>query len=199
MSQNIVWQRHRLNEVDYEKRAGHRAAVLWFTGFSASGKSSVADYVVWNLFDRGCRTFLLDGDNIRHGINKDLDFSPLGRKENIRRVGEISKLFLQSGHIIVTAFISPYRQDRESVRKMFAPNQFLEIFTDCPLSVCEERDPKGLYKRAHAGEIADFTGIGAPYEAPLHPDLLLDTNRHDIPTCGQQLINELVQRRIIAE
>jgi adenylylsulfate kinase len=173
---NVHWHEGDIKQADRERLNNHRGVCLWFTGLSGSGKSTVALEVEKILYERGARTYVLDGDNIRHGLNKDLGFSPEDRVENIRRIGEVSQLFVDAGMIVMTAFISPYRADRDIARKLMAEGEFVEIFVDCDLDVCEERDPKGLYKKARAGEIKEFTGISAPYEAPESPELAINTS-----------------------
>ena len=174
-SENIVWHEQIIKQSDREKRNGHKGLILWFTGLSGSGKSTLAIEVERQLFERGCNTYTLDGDNVRHGLNKNLDFSPEGRVENIRRIGEVAKLFADAGLIVCTAFISPYKRDRDSVRQLIDEGRFVEVFIDCPLAECEKRDPKGLYKKARKGEIADFTGVSAPYEIPERPEITVNT------------------------
>lgn len=173
---NIHWHEGDIKKADRERLNNHRGVCLWFTGLSGSGKSTVALEVEKMLYERGVRTYVLDGDNIRHGLNKDLGFSPEDRVENIRRIGEVSHLFVDAGIVVLTAFISPYRADRDIVRKLMADGEFVEIFVDCDLEVCEQRDPKGLYKKARAGEIKEFTGISAPYEEPENPELVINTS-----------------------
>jgi len=174
-SENIVWHEQVIKQTDREKKNGHKGLILWFTGLSGSGKSTLAIEVERQLFERGCNTYTLDGDNVRHGLNKNLDFSPEGRVENIRRIGEVAKLFADAGLIVCTAFISPYKRDRDSVRQLIDEGRFVEVFIDCPLAECEKRDPKGLYKKARKGEIADFTGVSAPYEIPERPEITVNT------------------------
>ncbi len=174
-SENIVWHEQVIKQTDREKKNGHKGLILWFTGLSGSGKSTLAIEVERQLFERGCNTYTLDGDNVRHGLNKNLDFSPEGRVENIRRIGEVAKLFADAGLIVCTAFISPYKRDRDSVRQLIDEGRFVEVFIDCPLVECEKRDPKGLYKKARKGEIADFTGVSAPYEIPERPEITVNT------------------------
>jgi adenylylsulfate kinase len=176
-SKNIFWHQGDITKADRERQGGHRGICLWFTGLSGSGKSSIAQEVQNMLFERGVRAFVLDGDNIRHGLNSDLGFSPEDRNENIRRIGEVSKLFADAGIVVMTAFISPYRSDRDRVRRIMNNGEFVEIYVEADLSTCEERDPKGLYKKARAGEIKEFTGISAPYEAPLKPELVINTTK----------------------
>lgn len=174
-STNIVWHESTIKRNDREILNGNRSACLWFTGLPSSGKSTIAQEVEHLLYKRRIRTFVLDGDNIRHGLNNNLGFSPEDRKENIRRIGEVSKLFVDAGITVCTAFISPYREDRDSVRNLMGEGDFIEVFVDCPVEVCEQRDPKGLFKKARAGEIKGFTGVDAPYEAPLKPEIILNT------------------------
>jgi len=174
-SRNIVWHEGNVTKADRERISGHRSCTVWMTGLSASGKSTLAVALEKALWDRGIHSFVLDGDNVRHGLNKDLGFSPEARNENIRRVGEVAKLFTEAGVINATAFISPYRADRDQVRALMAKGDFIEVYVDCPIEVCEQRDPKGLYKKARAGQIPEFTGVSAPYEAPLDPELTVKT------------------------
>jgi len=175
VSRNIVWSHSRVDAGVRASILGHGAATLWFTGLSGSGKSTIALEVEETLAERGVAAYVLDGDNVRHGLNADLGFSPADREENIRRVGEVCRLFCDAGLVVLTAFISPYRADRERVRAMHADRPFVEVFIDTPIEVCEARDPKGLYQKARAGEIPDFSGISAPYEAPEDPDLRIPT------------------------
>jgi len=174
-SKNIVWHQATVSRTEREGINGHRGATVWLTGLSGSGKSTVANLLEKALWERGVRSFVLDGDNIRHGLNKDLGFSPKDRTENIRRIGEVAALFTDAGVLNVTAFISPYRADREIARKAMPEGCFIEVYMKCDLAECEKRDPKGLYKKARAGEIPEFTGISAPYEAPENAELEVDT------------------------
>jgi adenylylsulfate kinase len=176
-SRNITRFDFQVTRAERETRMGHKGVTVWFTGLSAAGKSTVATLVDQLLSERGYHCYVLDGDNIRHGLNSDLGFSPEDRNENIRRIGEVAKLFTQAGVINLTAFISPYREDRDRNRAIQETGDFIEVFVDSPLKVCEERDPKGLYQRARRGEIPEFTGISAPYEPPEHPELVLRTDR----------------------
>ncbi len=185
---NITWHKHRIGRADRERLAGHKGMVLWFTGLSSSGKSTIANLVDENLYRRGVRSYVLDGDNIRHGLNKDLGFSADDRAENIRRIGEVAKLFADAGVMAITCFISPYRADRDAVRRLLPPGRFVEIFVDCPLEVCEQRDPKGLYRKARAGQIKGFTGIDDPYEPPLDPELVLLSGQKDPETLANEVI-----------
>lgn len=174
-SRHIVWHAGSVSKEDRERILGHRACTVWMTGLSASGKSTLAVALEKTLWGRGLHAFVLDGDNVRHGLNKDLGFSPEDRNENIRRIGEVAKLFTDAGVINITAFISPYRSDRDLARQLMANGDFIEVFVDCPLDVCEQRDPKGLYKKARAGQIPEFTGISAPYEPPLNAEITVNT------------------------
>ncbi len=174
-SKNIFWHEGDIKKADRERLNGHRGVCLWFTGLSGSGKSTIAHEVENILYERGVHTYVLDGDNIRHGLNRDLGFSPEDRTENIRRIGEVAKLFVDAGLVVMTAFISPYRKDRDQVREIMNPGEFVEIYVEADLETCEERDPKGLYKKARAGEIKEFTGISAPYEPPENPELVVNT------------------------
>lgn len=193
MAENIVWHEQSLTKEERRNKSGHHSAVLWFTGLSGSGKSTVANAAARRLFDLGVGTYVLDGDNIRHGLNKDLGFSDEARKENIRRIGEVSKLFVDSGQMVFTAFISPFREDRDTVRALLEDGEFIEVFVDCPIEKCEERDPKGLYKKARAGEIPEFTGISSPYEAPEQPELVVNTDQYSVEECVDQIVDYLKQ------
>ncbi|WP_017436088.1 adenylyl-sulfate kinase [Saccharococcus caldoxylosilyticus] len=197
MSTNIVWHQTAVTKEDRRKRNGHHSAILWFTGLSGSGKSTIANAVSKKLFDLGIQNYVLDGDNIRHGLNKDLGFSAADRTENIRRIGEVAKLFVDSGQFVLTAFISPFAQDRELVRHLVEKDEFIEIYVKCPLEECERRDPKGLYKRARNGEIRDFTGIDSPYEVPVSPELTIETHRHTIDECANRVLAYLRARNFI--
>lgn len=188
---NIVWHEGYVASTDFEKRTGHKGAVLWFTGLSGSGKSTIAREVEWRLHDMGKQVFVLDGDNIRHGLNKDLGFSPEDRMENIRRIGEVAKLFRDSGTIVLTAFISPYKSDRDIARELLPAGEFHEVHVDCDVDECIKRDPKGLYKKAIAGDIPSFTGISAPYEAPEKPELVVNTAENDLAACVDQVLEHL--------
>ncbi|MCP3762800.1 adenylyl-sulfate kinase [Domibacillus sp. A3M-37] len=190
---NIVWHEQSLTKEERRQKNKHHSAVLWFTGLSGSGKSTVANAAARRLFDLGVSTYVLDGDNVRHGLNKDLGFSDEARKENIRRIGEVAKLFVDGGQLVFTAFISPFREDRDTVRALLEKDEFIEVFVECPIEKCEERDPKGLYKKARAGEIPEFTGISSPYEAPEKPELVLNTDRYTVEECVDQLVDYLKQ------
>jgi len=197
-STNVVWHNATITRAHREAQNGHRGAIVWFTGLSGAGKSTLAHAVEEALHQRGCRTFVLDGDNVRHGLCGDLGFNTESRIENIRRVGEVAKLFMEAGVIVLTAFISPYQADRQRVRGMVAHGEFLEIYCDTALEICESRDVKGLYKKARAGQITDFTGISSPYEAPNNPELSVNTGGGDLAVCVQQVLNKMTQRGIIA-
>lgn len=199
LSPDIVWHNATVTRARREAQNGHRGAIIWFTGLSGAGKSTLAHAVEETLHQRGCRTFVLDGDNVRHGLCGDLGFSPEARVENIRRVGEVAKLFMEAGIIVLTAFISPYRADRERVRGMAQHGDFIEIYCDTPIEVCETRDVKGLYKKARAGQIAEFTGISSPYEAPEKPELLVNTGGEQLEVCVQQILGEMTHRGILVE
>lgn len=183
--ENVVWHPHAVTCVERERLNDHKGAVLWFTGLSGSGKSSIAGALEQALHQRGASTYLLDGDNVRHGLCRDLGFSNQDRRENIRRVGEVAKLMVDAGLVVLTAFISPHRSERQMVREMLDEERFIEVFVDTPLAICEARDPKGLYKKARAGELRNFTGIDVVYEAPARPDVHLD---------GEQLVTHLTEQ-----
>jgi adenylylsulfate kinase len=193
-AKHIVWHHATVSKDERESINGHKGCTVWLTGLSGSGKSTVANLLEKALWERGVRAYVLDGDNIRHGLNKDLGFSPADRTENIRRIGEVAALFTDAGVMNITAFISPYRADREMVRKMMKPGDFVEVYVQCELSECEKRDPKGLYKKARAGEIPEFTGISAPYEAPSAAELVIDTGRQT-PEQSLAAILEFLKRR----
>lgn len=194
---NVTWHAHRITREDRQKLNGHRGAVLWFTGLSGCGKSTIANAVDQLLHERGVHTFVLDGDNIRMGLNKNLGFSPADRTENIRRIGEVSKLFADAATIVSTAFISPYKADRDMVRALLPEGEFIEILVQASLETCESRDPKGLYKKARAGEIKDFTGISAPYESPEKPEIVLDSDNKGIEELAREVIAYLVTKGIL--
>jgi adenylylsulfate kinase len=194
---NIVWHATTISKQERQKASGHKSCVLWFTGLSGAGKSTLANEVERQLYEKGLRTYLLDGDNIRHGINKDLGFSPEDRKENIRRIGEVAKLFVDAGVIVLTAFISPYREDRELARSLVEEGEFIEVYVKCALEECEKRDPKGLYQKAKAGEIPEFTGISSPYEEPEAPELVIETDQYSLAECATQVIEYLAKAEII--
>jgi len=187
-SENIFWTRGKVTVEQRAQQNAHPGCVLWLTGLSASGKSTIATELERTLFELGKHAYVLDGDNIRHGLCSDLGFSPEHRKENIRRVGEVAKLFADAGTICITAFISPYRSDRDFVRSIVPAGRFIEIFVNAPIELCAQRDPKGLYRKARAGEIKDFTGISAPYEAPLKPEMELLTGQSSAIECVGQVL-----------
>jgi bifunctional enzyme CysN/CysC len=191
---NIHRQDVLVGRADHERLNGHKPAVLWFTGLSGSGKSTIANLVERELYERGARTFLLDGDNVRHGLNRDLGFSDAERVENIRRVGEVAKLFVEAGTIVLCSFISPFRAERRMVRELFADGEFIEVFVDTPLEDCIARDPKGLYVKAQAGQIANFTGVSSPYEAPENAELVIPTHGRDPADGARTIVDELVKR-----
>lgn len=188
---NVTWHDHKVSKEERFQLKGHKGAVLWFTGLSACGKSTIANTVDHLLHSQGKHSYVLDGDNIRMGLNKNLGFSADDRAENIRRIGEVAKLFAESGTFTLTAFISPYRADRDKVREILPAGDFIEIFVDASLETCEKRDPKGLYKKARAGEIKGFTGIDDPYEAPEKPELVLDSNNKGIDELAQEVVDYL--------
>jgi adenylylsulfate kinase len=196
---NVVWHNTTVSQDDRKKLMQQKPFVLWFTGLSASGKSTIANIVEKKLFEMNYNTYLLDGDNIRHGLNNDLGFDEKSRVENIRRIGEVSKLFTDAGLIVLTAFISPFISDRNLVRNLFEDNTFLEVFIDSPLSVCEERDPKGMYKKAREGAIKNFTGISSPYEAPLNPDIHIKNEGISLNEAADQIIEFLKKNKYIIE
>ncbi len=194
---DITWHKSLVSRADREKMNGHKSVVLWFTGLSASGKSTLAHATEERLFKMNCRTYVMDGDNVRHGLCSDLGFTLEDRHENLRRVGETAKLLVEAGTLVLTAFISPLRSDRERVRSLFPHGQFIEIFCDAGLEVCEQRDPKGLYKRARQGEIANFTGISSPYEDPLNPELRVDSGKDPVEDNVDEIIAILRMRGIL--
>jgi len=194
---NVTWFNGYVSREDREKLHGHKGAVIWFTGLPASGKSTIAHLVEKELHRQGCSTYVLDGDNIRHGLCSDLDFSPKDRTENIRRIGEVTKLFVDAGIIVLCAFVSPYKKDRQKIRTLFADGQFLEIYVHCPPEICTKRDKKGIYAKAKAGVIKEFTGISAPYEPPENPDLVIHSHRQNATEAAKHIIFSLKQRKII--
>lgn len=198
VSNNVIWHHATVTRERREAQNGHRGAIIWFTGLSGSGKSTLAHAVEESLHQHGCRTFVLDGDNVRHGLCGDLGFTSEDRQENIRRIGELAKLFMEAGVIVLTAFISPYRADRDRVREMVEQGDFIEAYCDVPIDICETRDVKGMYKKARAGEIADFTGVSAPYEVPTKPEIAVDTGTLKLNICVKQVIDEIMQRGIVS-
>ena len=197
-SANTVWHEAIVTRADRERQNGHRSVVIWFTGLSGAGKSTLAHALEERLHESGCRTYVCDGDNVRHGLCGDLGFSAEDREENIRRIGELAKLLVDAGVIALTAFISPYRADRKRARDLLAPEDFIEVYCRCPVEVCEERDVKGLYKRARAGEISEFTGISAPYEEPEKPELVLDTATLSLEECIESMLDFLRRRGVLS-
>ncbi|RJP30496.1 MAG: adenylyl-sulfate kinase [Phycisphaerales bacterium] len=195
---NITWHEGHVSREERQKLLKQKGCLLWFTGLSGSGKSTIAYTLEHALVQRGHLAYVLDGDNIRHGLNKNLGFSAEDRKENIRRIGEVGKLFVDTGVITMTAFISPYREDRQTARDVCGKGNFFEVFCDTPLDVCEQRDPKGLYKKARAGEIKGFTGIDDPYEAPENPEVVIDTSKHSPQEAAIILVDLLVKHGKIA-
>ncbi|MEQ8553603.1 MAG: adenylyl-sulfate kinase [Cyclobacteriaceae bacterium] len=191
---NIIPHRHSVTLDDRIEKNGHKPKLVWFTGLSGSGKSSLANALEQQLHNRGLNTYILDGDNIRSGLNKDLDFSEESRKENIRRIAEVSKLFVDAGVVVLTAFISPFRENRRFARELVGPEHFIEVFVDCPLEVCEARDVKGLYAKARAGEIPDFTGITSPFEEPENADIVVKTNELSLEDSLKILIDKVLPK-----
>ena len=194
---NVVWHNATITKKDRNKLLDQKPFVLWFTGLSASGKSTLANIVEQKLFKMNYKTYLLDGDNVRHGLNSDLGFNEESRVENIRRIGEVSKLFLDAGTITLTAFISPFKSDRELVRQLFDKGQFLEVFIDSSLEVCEGRDPKGMYAKARSGEIKNFTGITSPYERPENPEIHVINNSITLDEASEKIISYLIEKKFI--
>jgi adenylylsulfate kinase len=197
-SENIVWHQTTVSKEERESINGHKGCTVWLTGLSGSGKSTLANLLEKALWERGVRSYVLDGDNVRHGLNKDLGFSPEDRTENIRRIGEVAKLFTEAGVINSTAFISPYRADRDLVREIMNDGDFIEVMVDCDLDECEKRDPKGLYKKARAGEIPEFTGISAPYEAPEKPELTINTTHQSEEDSLAEILGYLESKGYLA-
>ena len=191
---NIKWHHGKITKVDRVKLLNQKGVTIWLTGLSGSGKSTIAVELEHALIENRHQAYILDGDNIRHGLNKNLGFSPEDRTENIRRIGEVAKLFTDAGIITITAFISPYREDRDAVRKLLNNGEFIEVYVKCPLDVCEERDTKGLYKKARAGEVKDFTGISAPYEEPLNPELTIDSSKLTVEESTRTVLNYLEEK-----
>ncbi|MEB7825504.1 adenylyl-sulfate kinase [Staphylococcus chromogenes] len=190
-SQNITWHDSEVTKAERQAHHNHKSAILWFTGLSGSGKSTISVALEKALFERGLNTYRLDGDNVRHGLNNNLGFSPEDRQENIRRIAEVSKLMVDAGLIALTAFISPYKADRDRAREIVEDGEFIEIYTKASVEACEKRDPKGLYQKARKGEIPEFTGISAPYEAPEQPEIVIDTEETSIEEAVLQIINYL--------
>lgn len=194
---NVTWHDSAITKVERRKQFGHPSYILWFTGLSGSGKSTVSVAVEQALFQAGHAVYRLDGDNVRHGLNSNLGFTPDDRVENIRRIGEVSKLFVDAGMITLTAFISPYRADREAVRTLVGPEEFIEVYVQCSVEECEKRDVKGLYAKARAGEIPDFTGISSPYEEPTNPEIVINTETMSLDQSVQHIIAELKKKHLL--
>ena len=190
-TENLFWTRGKITAEERRRQNGHPGCVVWFTGLSASGKSTIATELERELFSQGKHAYVLDGDNMRHGLCSDLGFTPEARKENIRRIGEVAKLFADAGFVSITAFISPYRSDRELARKIVPEGKFIEVYVNAPLDICERRDPKGLYAKARAGALKDFTGISAPYEPPLNPEVELHTDQMSVAECITAILERL--------
>jgi adenylylsulfate kinase len=195
---SVVWHHATVTRERRQRLNGHKSAILWFTGLSGAGKSTLAHAVEEELHRIGCRTFVFDGDNVRHGLNSNLGFSAEDRKENIRRIGEMCKLFTEAGVIALTAFISPFRADRERVRNLVPHGDFIEVFCDCSIDVCENRDVKGMYARARRGEIREFTGVSSPYERPENPELVIDTGKTSLEESVRQVIDCIRERGILS-
>ncbi|CEI81441.1 putative adenylyl-sulfate kinase [Oceanobacillus oncorhynchi] len=198
-TKHIVWHDTAVQKQERQQRNQHKSCILWFTGLSGAGKSTLANALEHRLFERGLNSYVLDGDNVRHGLNKGLGFGEEDRKENIRRIGEVAKLFVDAGLIVCTAFISPFAEDRNRVRALVQEDEFVEIYVRCSLEACEDRDPKGLYKKARTGEISNFTGISSPYEEPLQPELVVDSDQHSIEACVNQMITFLRERNYLPD
>ena len=194
---NIVWHQHFIDKAARAAQKGHKPALLWFTGLSGSGKSTLAGALEVELMQRGIHTYLLDGDNVRHGLCSDLGFAPADRQENLRRVGEVAKLMVDAGLVVLAAFVSPYQAERDAIRARFADGEFIEVFVDTPLSECEQRDPKGLYKKARAGEIKHFTGIDDPYEAPEQAEIHLQNHGQEVGRVLNSLLTQLENLGVI--
>lgn len=198
MNNNVFWDNRFVKRDERNRLNKHKSGLIWFTGLSASGKSTIAHLVERELFDKGVSTYVFDGDNVRHGINSNLGFSREDRKENLRRIAELSKLFVDAGMIVLAAFISPYKKDREYIKKRFDSDNFLEIYVKCSVEECERRDPKGQYKKARAGIIKEYTGVSSPYEVPENPDLILDTESISIKESAKKVIKFLEDKQFIS-
>jgi len=198
-STNVAWHHASISRSDRAQQRGHRSAILWFTGLSGAGKSTLANAINAALFERGLACYVLDGDNVRHGLCKDLGFSDADREENIRRIGEVAKLFLDAGVVVLTAFVSPFQADRQRARDLVEPGDFIEIHCAADLAVCEQRDTKGLYAKARAGEIREFTGISSPYEAPEAPELRVDTGSQSLEQSVEQVLTHLAAQGVIPQ
>ncbi|HBI05118.1 MAG TPA: adenylyl-sulfate kinase [Paenibacillaceae bacterium] len=195
-SLNLVWHPTTVEKKDRQRLNNHRSFILWFTGLSGSGKSTLANAVEKRLFEKGIRTYLLDGDNIRQGVNQGLGFTAEDRKENIRRTGEVAKLFVDAGVIVLTALISPYQEDRQMVRELVSEDEFVEVYVKCPVDECEKRDPKGLYRKAREGVIPNFTGISAPYEEPENPEIIVETNKLDFEESVDRIVSYVLKKAL---
>jgi len=197
-SKDIYWHEGNISKEDRQRQYGHKSICIWFTGLSGSGKSTIARQLEEKLFERGVKTYVLDGDNVRYGLNNNLGFSHEDRTENIRRIGEVSKLLVDAGLVVMTAFISPYKEDRRKVRALMNEGEFMEVFIEATIETCEERDPKGLYKKAKAGEIKNFTGISAPYDNPENPELIVNTTEEDdININADKVLKYLEEKKIL--
>ncbi len=196
-SDNVVWHQTAITREDRNRLHGHKSCIIWFTGLSGAGKSTLANALEQRLYTTGCATIVLDGDNVRHGLCGDLSFSIDGREENIRRIGEMSKLFIDAGVIAITAFISPFRHDRRRVRNLVKEGDFIEVYCRCSLDTCEERDVKGMYKLARSGEIKEFTGISSPYEEPEQADIVVETDKQSVTECVDHIMSELERFEVI--
>lgn len=194
VSENIIPHKHSITHADRVTRNGYRPVLVWLTGLSGSGKSTLASEVEKALFTQGLNTYILDGDNVRSGLNKDLDFGDEARKENIRRIGEVSKLFIDAGTVVLTAFISPFKDDRAQAKALAGAENFIEVFVDCPLEVCEARDVKGLYRKARAGQIKNFTGIDSPFERPENADVVVRTNEESLEVCTKKILEVILKK-----
>ncbi len=197
MNNNVTWHKAKISKKDRWMKNSHRSALIWITGLSASGKSTIATELERRLHQDDINTFILDGDNVRHGLSKDLGFSHEDRRENLRRVGEVAKLLVEAGVLTIAAFISPYEAERKSVRSLFESGEFIEVYLDCDLSVCEARDPKGLYKKARRGEIPFFTGVSDPYEVPASPEITLHTGRMSVEECVAVMVDYLKENNYL--
>lgn len=196
-STNITWHDSEVTKAQRQERNGHKSVVIWFTGLSGSGKSTISVALEKALFEQNITSYRLDGDNIRHGLNQNLGFTPEDRKENIRRIGEVGKLMVDAGVVTMTAFISPYEEDRNTVRDILEEGEFIEVFTKCSLDECESRDPKGLYKKARSGEIKEFTGINAPYEEPSNPEIVIDTENESVEESVEKIVAYLKENQYL--
>ena len=196
-STNITWHDSEVTKAQRQERNGHKSVVIWFTGLSGSGKSTISVALEKALFEQNITSYRLDGDNIRHGLNQNLGFSPEDRKENIRRIGEVGKLMVDAGVVTMTAFISPYEEDRNTVREILEDGEFIEVFTKCSLDECESRDPKGLYKKARSGEIKEFTGINAPYEEPSNSEIVIDTENESVEESVEKIVAYLKENQYL--